>query len=325
MSGMNASGGVVFSAALAGSGVNGAIQTGIWAGTPGNVQLIARAGDTAPGIVPLFPGQNIFAPILSPYPFSVADINAAGTVAFSASTAAGTGIWFHDSSGLHLVATDGQQAPGLPSGDVFASHAFTSSNSQTLSSPLLNAQGALAFQARLSGPDITTDTAIFSGLPGSLHIVAQAGAQAPGTPTGTTFTQLALSLNPAYADIALNGMGQVVFTAQASDGRIGIWGTDRGGNLLEVARQGDALQVASGDIRTVASIAFLGGSGNSDGRASGFSDNSQLAFWASFTDGSSGIFVSDALAVPEPATLVLAGLGLMPIVASAFRRRRRTR
>ncbi|HEY4309876.1 MAG TPA: PEP-CTERM sorting domain-containing protein [Pirellulales bacterium] len=319
--GMNASGSVVFNSALVGPGVTGLNQVGIWAGTPGNVQLIARAGDTASGVVPQFPGQDVFAALTGLSPFSVAEINAAGTVAFSASMFTATGMWIHDSSGLKLVATDGQQVPGLPAGDAFASQAFSPA------SPLLNAQGTLAFQARLSGPDITAanNTAIFSGLPDSLHIVAQAGAQAPGTPTGTTFTQLALSLNPAYADIGLNGMGQVVFTAQSSDGKIGIWGTDRGGNLLEVARQGVAIQVAPGDVRTVAGIAFLGGSGNSDGRASGFSDNSQLAFWASFTDGSSGIFVSDALAVPEPTTLVLAGLGLLPVVASWLRRRLRTR
>jgi hypothetical protein len=34
----------------------------------------------------------------------------------------------------------------------------------------------------------------------------------------------------------------------------------------------------------------------------------QLAFRASFTDGSSGVFVSNRVAVPEPSSLLLAAL-----------------
>ena len=122
--------------------------------------------------------------------------------------------------------------------------------------------------------------------------------------------------------MALNTAGQLAFLSILTDGSTGIWGTDLGGNLREVVHSGDILQLAPGDARTVIGLSFLGGSGNSDGRPSGFSDNGQVTFWASFADGSSGIFVSNALTVPEPATSTLACLGLVLLVGTAWRRRK---
>ncbi|MEZ6072461.1 MAG: PEP-CTERM sorting domain-containing protein [Pirellulales bacterium] len=57
-------------------------------------------------------------------------------------------------------------------------------------------------------------------------------------------------------------------------------------------------------------------SGNQDGRNSLFNDRGQVAFGATFTDGTSGIFVSNAVAVPEPASLMLFAVG-----ATLLRRR----
>ena len=73
-----------------------------------------------------------------------------------------------------------------------------------------------------------------------------------------------------------------------------------------IARRGDLLEVAPGDFRTISGLNLVNGfsldsgTGNSDGRPSGFNNLGQLAFQASFTDGSSGIFVSNLVAVPEP-------------------------
>ena len=47
---------------------------------------------------------------------------------------------------------------------------------------------------------------------------------------------------------------------------------------------------------------------NSDGRTSGLNNLRQLAFRAQFTDGSSGLFVSNRVAIPEPSSLLLAAL-----------------
>ncbi len=40
-----------------------------------------------------------------------------------------------------------------------------------------------------------------------------------------------------------------------------------------------------------------------------------VSFQASFTDGTSGVFVSTALAVPEPSTWLLATLGICTLAA----------
>jgi len=88
---------------------------------------------------------------------------------------------------------------------------------------------------------------------------------------------------------------------------VGIWATDRTGALQLIARTGDLLEVAPGDFRTIIDFAdFLdnyAGSGNSDGRPSGLNNLGQVAFGASFTDGASGIFVSNRVAVPEPSAI----------------------
>jgi hypothetical protein len=86
--------------------------------------------------------------------------------------------------------------------------------------------------------------------------------------------------------------------------------------LQLIAREGDLLEIAPGDSRTVNLLYFLSRvpgtlpTGNSDGRPSAFNNLVQLAFQASFTDGSQGIFVSNRVAVPEPSSLVLLTLAI---------------
>jgi hypothetical protein len=46
-------------------------------------------------------------------------------------------------------------------------------------------------------------------------------------------------------------------------------------------------------------VGFVGNTGNSDGRPSGFNNFGQVAFGARFDDGSQGIFVSNAVARPQ--------------------------
>jgi hypothetical protein len=60
----------------------------------------------------------------------------------------------------------------------------------------------------------------------------------------------------------------------------------------------------------VSGIGFTSATGNADGRPSGFNDLGQISFVAFFTDGTSGVFVSRAVAVPEPSTLVAACVAL---------------
>ena len=81
---------------------------------------------------------------------------------------------------------------------------------------------------------------------------------------------------------------------------MGIWATDETGALQLIARTGTQLEVAPGVFRTIGDLAFVGDTGNGDGRASAFNNRGQLVFWASFTDLSQGIFVSNLVASLQP-------------------------
>jgi len=284
-------------------------------GTIDNLQVLARTGEQVPGT----PSDTVFSPGGSgDGPFSTPDINATGQAAFIARVAGVSlggffyGAWMGEPGNLQLLTLRGDQAPGLPVGVTGALF-----NTSPL---LLNAHGEVVLGAFLEGPgiDVTNDEVLWIGTLGNLHLLVRSGDQAPGAPPGLTFDLSALA--SGRFPLSINEAGQVVFQSslRGFDYFGGLWGTDRAGTLREIVRNGDVLQVAPGDFRTVAGISFLGGSGNSDGRPSGFSDNGQVAFWASFTDGSSGVFVSDALTVPEPGTLALgllacalAGLSIM--------------
>jgi len=154
-----------------------------------------------------------------------------------------------------------------------------------------------------------------------LALVAREGNQAPGTPEGVFFRSLSTP--------ALNNAGQTAFSGflagtgvDGSNDR-GIWAEDLQGVLTLIARTGDLLDVDDGlgtDFRTIRFLSFAGGTGNGDGRNRGFNDLGQFAFSATFTDGTSGVFVSNLVAVPEPTAWVLAVAGLLGL--GVLRRRK---
>ena len=67
---------------------------------------------------------------------------------------------------------------------------------------------------------------------------------------------------------------------------------DNQGQVALVAREGDLLEVAAGDFRTITFVNLIIGSGGQDGGPSGLNDDGELGFLASFADGSSGAFVA---------------------------------
>jgi hypothetical protein len=272
---INATGQIAFRGFLNGAGVTADNDVGIWSERAGGLTLVAREGGDVPGDasadftfigdpVANRLGQTAFVALL----FSPAINNAA--------------VMSEGGGTLAIAARKGSQAPGAPAGVSFAN----------FSSPLLNGEGHAAFTAGLSGGVTTsTDSGIWSQRGGALNLVAREGAQAPGAPAGVNFS--------AFANSALNSASQMAFTATltgagvtaANDG--GIWVQGLAGDLRLVAREGDQLEVAPGVSRTIAELHFAGGVSTEDGRRIGLNDRGEVAFLATFTDSSSGIFVSD--------------------------------
>ncbi len=165
---LNDAGQIVFRANLAGPGVTTANDAGIWAGTPGSLQMVAREGEVAPGtggaVFDLFNYQ------FEAYPVPV--MNAAGEVVFSGHCTGGRGIWRWSGGTLELVALTGTSAIGI-SNAVF----------EYLHDPWMNGSGQVVFKASVAGEgvDFTNNSGIWAGVPGAVNLVVRKGSPAPGT------------------------------------------------------------------------------------------------------------------------------------------------
>jgi hypothetical protein len=207
------------------------------------------------------------------------------------------GIWREEDSGLALVVRAGDHAPGTGPGVNLSFITFTESLA-------LNDNGQIAIWAELQGAE--SGSGVWSDGGGSgIELVARSGSAAPGVAAGVNFSFFAVEA------IELNHRGQTAFWAALTGPGInatndnGIWAQNGDGDLTLIVREGDFLDVSDDPLnpvlRTVAAISSLAGNtGNSDGRPSSFNDLGQLTFFARFTDGSSGVFVSNLAAVPEP-------------------------
>jgi hypothetical protein len=283
---LNNRGQTVIYSQLMGNGINSNNDDGIWSGDAESLALVARAGSQAPGLSGGV-NYNELAPSTA--------INSAGHVAFVAgltgdsSTLYQDGIWSDRSGAMDLVARRGSQAPGTPAGVSFELFRIEVT---------LNDADQIAFYALLAGNglDSTNDRGIWLEDSGSMTLVARAGNQAPGTPDGVNYSHFSPF---QVGQLTLNAAGQVAYGAVLtgdgvdSTNNIGIWATDAAGVAQLLARTGQQLKVAPDDFRTISDLEFVGGTGNSNGLPSGFNNLGQLAFWASFTDGSEGVFLSN--------------------------------
>ncbi len=214
----------------------------------------------------------------------------------------GRGAFVVTDTEIETLVFAGDSLPGTPAGavveDVFNS-GFTVADT-----------GRAAFFVWLENAPASDDFGLFAAGGGSpAFALAVAGAPAPGAP-GAVFSQppqFTFHLEQAFDG---DPCGTVAFTMALREGvggvdasnDYGLWRSGPEGPVELIARKGDTLEVAPGDTRTVADLTFAGAGGNSIGHAGGIGPDGEVAFWASFTDGSEGIFVTDPLVVecPEP-------------------------
>ena len=293
-------------------------QQAVWTGNANSSRVVTYDRAPAPG---LGDGWTF-------YQLNTVSINNRGDVVFQATLKLNgdraendSSIWIDRAGDLRLIAHEGDPAPGLDG--VSLGGMVTSTAKQP---PVVNHSGDVAFASLLSGLGVseTNDSALWSTALSGTHLVAREGDRAPGTPEGVLFGWF------DYSEYSINKLGQTAFLGvmtgpgiQLYQNDIGIWAEDKFGVLQLIVREGQMLEVAPGDSRKVKDLNFISGSGNEDGRQSGFNERGQVAFWAAFQDGSSGIFVSDAVLVPEPATLSLALFGALAVGIACVRRRGR--
>jgi hypothetical protein len=314
LGGINSQGQVVFPAATRRVGTIGSDHYSVWLQTAGTLRLVANSGDPAPGTADNLKFNG----------FSQPTLNSAGQTAFFASMSvsgapgygANESLWVDTLGALRIVVREGQHAPGMPDGVAFG----WASSAPSFSELALNARGDTVFKATLQGPGITSDNVkgIWAERNGSLDLIACIGCQVPDMPAGVTFASLDIP--------SINANGQVAFQASITGGPPffssgGIWAEDRAGKLRPIALNRGQLEVAPGVFHQISSVDFISGSGNSDGRPSGFNDLGQLAFSASFFDGTYGAFVSDIATVPEPTPTTLIMISIITLSPAATLRR----
>jgi hypothetical protein len=338
----NASGQVAFYADLTGG------SSGIFAGSQGSMQAVARQGSPAPG------GGTYFGFFNS----SSLVVNASGQVAFDAwvNTSTTQGIFMGTPGSVQAVAISGNAAPaggnydqlfrpainatgqvaffstltgGSSNGGIFVgvpgalqTAALRGAASPaggiyfSLGEPVINHFGKVSFWANMTGGSSTSG--IFVGAPGAINAVVLQGQLAPAG-NGATFSDF----NPAPPG-GLNALGQVVFsgtltgTGVTSANNQGLYVASPGGGVVKVVRTGDMIDVGNGSgLHTVSGFSF-NISGGEDGRPNSLSDTGVLVYSLTFTDGTQGVFTS-FIPVPEPSSALFFVAGLL--VANRFRKR----
>jgi hypothetical protein len=290
-------------------------QSGVWIGDAMSIRPVALGGQAAPGTSTgtLFrsTGSDFGMPRINNHSqtafFAFLDIGAGEVTEDNDS-----GIWLDDAGALELVVRKGSPTPGL-----------TDTNFNLIGENILNDAGQVAFTSILNNNGVQRDS-VWLADAGNLTLIAKAGDHAPGTHIGTEFLD--------FRQLNLNSNGQVLFEAllkreiagvNSSNDR-GIWALDPAGMLTLIAREGDQLDIEQGpgiDLRTIAELSFVGTTGNAEGRPSSFNNRGQFAFTARFTDGTSGVFLSNVTAIPEPATAIL--IAVMSLTFSISRSRKR--
>ncbi|MBX3390893.1 MAG: hypothetical protein KF691_15700 [Phycisphaeraceae bacterium] len=164
-------------------------STGIWVGTSGNWTMLAREGQSLSG------GFGTLKSLFT----SVVTFNSTGQVAFSARSGSGDGTLrvfrASQSLGVQVVASVGQQAPGLAIGVTF----------RDFGDPVINASGQISFSASLQGPGITSSNqgSVWLYSAGVLLPVLKGGDIPNISQPTTTVRELMLPL--------LNGSGKLAF------------------------------------------------------------------------------------------------------------------
>jgi hypothetical protein len=240
---INSNGRVLFSTTLLGA-VSTADDAVMVTGTPGNLVAVSREGD-------VLPGGEVVIPVSGTTLSFINQINEAGQVLHELrfgvalpSTATNANdralaIWTAGTD--TIIAREGQQAPGLPAGVLFATP--TQGWTVDMGGAAFTNSGKTAINAALDGGGTVVgidDRAIYYGGIGGMNLVMRKGDLAPGM-GGVTFgnvgtTGLTCNENEV-AFIAFHPVGGSVTATNDTS----LWRGSNLGNLTMIAREGDTV------------------------------------------------------------------------------------
>jgi hypothetical protein len=245
----------------------------------GTVTVVARKGE----ILTSNPVGAKLAAIFSPALAANADVvwrssltpGLAGVISTNASC-----IFHQNQGGTRSLLARATFPAGGTNGAVFAA----------FSDPVVNATGQVAFRATLKtnvGDAVVGKTfGLWSNSHGSLTVVARQGDRPPGLGNGVKFTAFNSYVLP-------NEGGVVTFATVAGSGitasnNQGIWAVDVDGDLQRVIQKGDKLELGGSQktvlgLKIFAALPFVAGHGRN------YASNGDLAFLATFTDGTHAI------------------------------------
>ncbi len=202
----------------------------IWAGKPESLQIVARAGDQAPGMEP---GVVFWQTATGSVP-----INNAGQIAFNGFVV-GPGVTWENDQGywagvpgeLKLIARSGDQAPGTEEGVVFQGD---SSLFPLAAKPSINDVGQIVLSTFLTGPgvDSSNDFGVWvTDTLGRLKLIARTGDKfdvndTPEIEDLRTISRIENLHTPIGSDIAprsFNDDGELVLRLKFTDGYEGIF------------------------------------------------------------------------------------------------------
>jgi hypothetical protein len=285
--------------------------THIFTGTRGDLRLLIKEGDPAPGVS----GGVLEQVSLQ----AMSSTGAAAVVGLleGEQDPRDDALFYGTPGNLKLVARAGDPAPGTDrrfSGELDTHYDFIPDFASGLQ---VNDRGSIAFGARLAGPSEGSDSGTFvdewgiwAGDADDLKLIARSGQRAPGTEPGVVF---GWKPNPSaegedypFLGFVLNDSGRVAFGSRLLGGLeedVGIFLSDLDGNAQLLARVGDVLTIG-GVERTIAALGLTS-----------LNDVGQAGLFARFADGTTASIVAS---VPEPGASAAAVLAL-----GALARRRR--
>lgn len=245
----------------------GSLQNALFIGTPGNITVVAEGG--AP--VPTLPGVNFNNP-------QRPAINNSGNLLFLAGYNAPNGVGANSTNPDTQVATEGQPLANskLALGEVLDDilGAFSST-------PVLNDNSIFAFEGIVDYANLSPKKVMLGGLTNQAGILVREGESVDN-----------FTVNSFFSPAVVNQHDFIVFeNSTVTSSSQGVL-VNKAPNLHKMIAFDDIFTI-NGNQETVDSIEFQGGSGNHDGRPSGFNDNNIPVMQVSFDSGAAGVFVAE--------------------------------